>query len=167
MIRVKAVRGVLKGMIGLCLLLFFMLAVPKWMGLTGYAITSGSMNPVLPVGTMIWIREKNEIRQGDIITFQMGESIVTHRVEEVLPENQGYITKGDANKNRDVKITKPGQVLGCVRFSLPCLGFAAMILETVSGKLFAIVFVLWLICLEAVAEEIQKMGKRQKGVCSR
>lgn len=165
-IYVKAVRGILKGIIGLCLLIFLILSIPKWAGLDGYAVTSGSMEPVLPVGAMIWIREKHEIKQGDIITFQVGESVITHRVAEVLPENQGYITKGDANENRDAKITERSQVLGCVRFSMPCLGFAAMILESTGGKMFAVTFVLWLLCLEAVAAEIQKIS-RGKGVYSR
>jgi len=64
-------------------------------------VTSGSMSPVFEAGDMIIITPPpQELVPGMIVSFQMGEEIVTHRVVGV--EQDGRIsTKGDANDSAD------------------------------------------------------------------
>ena len=148
-------------MIILMFLFLMFLVLPGVVGFHAYAVTSGSMNPTLPVGALIWIREKKDIQEGEMITFRLNENVVTHRVMEVLDKGKAYITKGDANESNDMSAVSKEQVLGCVHFIIPNLGFAAMMLGMPAGKLAAIALFLWLMWLESLAESIQVIRRKE------
>ena len=61
---------------------------------------------------------------GDIVTYQVGENRVTHRV--IRKERKGYVTKGDANNKEDPTVVTADQIIGKVIFVLPCLGYVAV-----------------------------------------
>ncbi|HLE96331.1 MAG TPA: signal peptidase I, partial [Candidatus Thermoplasmatota archaeon] len=68
---------------------------------SAFVVLSGSMEPVLAPGDLIFIEEVpgDSLRVGDIATFKpdpRGDVLVTHRVIEVLPEGSGvrYRTQG-------------------------------------------------------------------------
>ena len=62
------------------LLLFFLTAavliIPGLFGIKTYYVVSGSMEPQIPVGSMIYVREcePSKLKEGDIITFSSGNS---------------------------------------------------------------------------------------------
>lgn len=60
-------------------------------------------------------------KKGDIITFRIDDTVVTHRVTE--NRNGICTTKGDANKTADPVSVKESQIIGRVVFSLPYLGY--------------------------------------------
>jgi signal peptidase len=93
-------------------------------------VRSGSMTPVFHTGDLILIsRPSGEVLDpGTIITFRVGDKIVTHRIVDL--EQGGYITKGDANNtidywNVDVNTSGLTQIIGVYRGKIPYLGFAA------------------------------------------
>jgi signal peptidase I len=94
---------------GVLLLLLGMLLGSR-MGWTTHVVVSGSMEPVLPVGSVIVTRlvEVAEIRPGDIITFALGRNLVTHRVVELVHKEGDtrpwFRTKGDANNQPDPEL---------------------------------------------------------------
>ena len=75
-------------------------------GYKAFSITSGSMEDTLNVGDLIIvknIKDENSIKEDDIISFQMKNSIITHRVVKVEEERDKkyFITKGDNNTTND------------------------------------------------------------------
>ena len=88
---------------------------PSLFGYTIQRVVSGSMEPELHVGDVILGKKVDDIgavEEGDVITFQGGESFsfqrVTHRVVVAPHVENGEIiltTKGDANNVADSPIT--------------------------------------------------------------
>ena len=99
--------------------------VPRIMGYDGYVVVSGSMEPNIPVGSLVYIKEVSfdDISVGDIITFKMGDNVVTHRVNMIDQENQMIQTKGDANDSADGSMLSMDNVLGKMAFSVPLIGY--------------------------------------------
>ena len=86
-------------------------------GISVDSIMSGSMEPVLRTGGIVFTDTKERRPEiGDIVTYQVGENRVTHRV----------IRKGDANNKEDPTVVTADQIIGKVIFVLPCLGYVAV-----------------------------------------
>lgn len=101
---------------------------------TGYrvhVVMSDSMSPKIDQGSLVFARQLdvNDLQEGDIITFvQPGNKqiFVTHRIYGVLSRNakpSGFITKGDANTDKDPMAVEPGQVVGKVVWQIPWAGY--------------------------------------------
>ena len=106
-------------------------------------VMSGSMEPTLPVGSVVFIDEMaaDEVEIGDAIAFRIGENYVTHRI---LDKKDGcYVTKGDANDSMDPWQIAPSQVEGKVIFSIPYVGY---LFKFLSGKRGMIVAASLIIC---------------------
>lgn len=97
------------------------------------AVVSNSMYPTFERGDLIFIKgvdSPDEIKQGDIIVFQLEHESITkvHRVIEVM--NQGglvqFKTKGDANSSPDPEPVSFEEVKGKVVFWLPKLGYISL-----------------------------------------
>ena len=103
------------GILGVMLLL-----LPQ-IGISVDSIMSGSLR----TGGIVFTDTKERRPEiGDIVTYQVGETRVTHRV--IRKEHKGYVTKGDANNREDPTVVTADQIIGKVIFSLPCLGYAAV-----------------------------------------
>lgn len=105
-------------------------------GISVDSIMSGSMEPVLKTGGIVFTDTKDRRPEiGDIVTYQAGENRVTHRV--IRKESEGYVTKGDANNKEDPTVVTADQITGKVIFALPCLGYAAVFVrqKTIFGIL--------------------------------
>lgn len=77
-------------------------------GVTPLNVISGSMEPGIPTGSMIFSRtvQASEVAPGDIITVNRVNSndLVTHRVVSIEKADGGafaVVLKGDANEQRD------------------------------------------------------------------
>ncbi len=90
-----------------------------------YVVLSGSMEPKLPVGSLVVTdTEKTDVKVGEIVTFQKNGRAVTHRVTG--RKEHGYQTKGDANQEADYDLMQPEQMVGTVVFCIPYLGYGAV-----------------------------------------
>jgi signal peptidase len=106
-------------------------AVPRLTGATPYAVSTGSMQPDYPPGTLVVVKPLpvDEIDRGDVVTYQLesGEAaVVTHRVVEVGTTLDGELqltTQGDANDIPDAEPVQPVQVKGRLWYSVPYLGY--------------------------------------------
>ncbi len=92
------------------------LTVPQYMGYQIYDVVSGSMEPTVPVGSIIYVKEAepSSIKKGDIIAFQSGESIVMHRVVDNKIVEGTFTTKGDANPSEDMNEVPYANLIGIV-----------------------------------------------------
>lgn len=110
--------------------------IPSWCGLKAMAVISGSMEPTIPVGSMVYVKEiaATGLKQGDICTYrlQTKPALVTHRVVQVDNVHQTLLTQGDANAQPDPKVNFD-QVVGRVMFHLPGAGWWVLGLRTPLG----------------------------------
>jgi signal peptidase len=110
--------------------LIFRKALPKVFGFAALAVASGSMQPVVNVGDLIIIREQTQYSVNDIVTYNSGRSIVTHRIVE-LDDNEAVV-KGDANNVADGSIPL-SSIEGRVVFRIPKVGDAMLLAKSPYG----------------------------------
>ena len=103
-----------------------------------FAITSGSMRPKIPMGSLVFVEPQKRYQIGDVITFRSEDRIVSHRIVSVNSRGEAK-TKGDANNEADRQIIKNDQILGQVVFSVPRLGRLLMLLKTKVGVILLVV----------------------------
>lgn len=118
--------------IGLCLYLFFSLNIlsknyANFFSYTVFQIGSNSMSPTITTNDLIIVKITKKIDVDDVITFEDGNVLVTHRV--ISKTGNGFITKGDANNERDKQITS-SQVVGKVVKILPNMGVWFKVITT-------------------------------------
>jgi signal peptidase len=128
--------------LGLVLIVF----VPNWWGVNLLSVASGSMEPTIPVGSVVIEKSVDitTILPGDIITYRSPElfnSIVTHRVVEVTISDgeRVFRTKGDANNGYDLELVPASKVTGRILFHLPYLGYLSQFVRTRQGWLLIVV----------------------------
>lgn len=115
-------------------------------GFRFFAVTSGSMTPTIPVGSLVYVDKYiiGELKEGDVITFTKEGQVVTHRIFErktssLGQDNQGkitevsFITKGDANTATDSSPVLARDILGKYKFYIPFMGYAASSAKTPLG----------------------------------
>lgn len=118
------------------------LTVPKLLGYEMYTVISGSMEPEIPVGSLVCIKNSvpEEAQSGDIVAFYGGKdsaAIITHRVVENHVVVGELITKGDANETNDMNPVDYDNFIGTVELSIPGLGLAAQMITSFEGKMAA------------------------------
>jgi signal peptidase I len=116
-------------------------------------VQSGSMVPALPVGSVVTVVPQATYRVGDIITFggDDGKRIpTTHRIESITREGGAtrYVTKGDANEERDNGITAYDKVIGKVVYTVPRLGYMLDFARSRKGFTYTVVIPAGLIILD-------------------
>lgn len=119
-----------------------LLTVPKVFGYEIYNVVSGSMEPEIPVGSLIFVApvQPESVIEGEIIAFESGDSVVTHRVVENKKLEGELITKGDANEGEDINPVPYAGVIGRVERHVPYMGEYMVIYTTNVGKVYMICF---------------------------
>lgn len=140
------------------------LIIPYFMGYTELAVLTGSMQPTLPVGTLIYVKETDpaQLNVGDVVTYRLdGDTMVTHRVIEIDPEAQTLITQGDANEDPDGEITFD-RIVGKMDFSIPYLGYISMNIRTPMGIISICGVLVVIILLTFIPEIFSKDEEEEK-----
>lgn len=113
-------------------------------------VMSGSMEPRVLTGDIVVAmpipqdKIKETIQPGHVLLAKNAErpgTLITHRVIKVLPNDAGYITKGDANQSQDDTTLKPENIKGVERIRVPYLGIPFQAIKT-GNPLPAVVFTL-------------------------
>ena len=100
------------------------LALPRFLGVEAYHVETGSMEPAIPVGSLVYVDpvSPETLEPGDIVAFYSGETVITHRVVENHYFYNELITKGDANEKEDINPVRYDEVIGRVTVHFPVLG---------------------------------------------
>ena len=143
------------------------LVIPKLAGYDTYVVVSGSMEPSIPVGSIVYSEpvDPELLRAGDVIVFSdktRSEAPITHRVVSNNPFTGTIITKGDANANRDTNPVSYDNVIGSVKTHVPRVGFTAAMFTSPLGKLVAGLFMLEAWLLIEVGRRLKKRDATQK-----
>jgi len=128
-------------------------------------VISGSMEPNIPVGSVVLIKPANEYKKGDVITFNTGSKSkipTSHRIVNTAIQDGEivYMTKGDANNSPDVDGIKKGDVIGKVLFHVPFVGFFVDFIKKPVGFFIFIIIPAIII----VYEEFKKILNEIKNV---
>jgi signal peptidase len=90
-------------------------------------VESGSMEPTVPLGSIVFTTQVETYAVGDIITFKrtVNDEVITHRIVELTDNEEQiiYSTQGDANNVSDRYQVLPQEILGKVVWHLPRIGF--------------------------------------------
>ena len=91
-------------------------SLPKFTDYEIFNVISGSMEPKIPVGSLIIVepREASQVEEGEVIAFMSNGSVITHRVVENLSFEGEFVTKGDANLQEDMGNVPYDHLIGVV-----------------------------------------------------
>ncbi|WP_099205224.1 signal peptidase I [Scatolibacter rhodanostii] len=117
--------------ISMLIILIFMgilsavLIVPGLFGIKVFAVATGSMEPLYPVGSLVFAKPTppDTIDKDDCITYQFGTETITHRVIRVNLQSEIFITQGDRNQYEDIPVKFENLIGKTAPFSLPFLGY--------------------------------------------
>ena len=117
------IRIFLLGILIVSIIVGFALTVKKYVPLL---VATGSMEPKIPQGSLIFIKKGQRIELGNVITYKTPTgSLVTHRVVETenISWEKVYRTKGDANEFTDNFLVGSDDIEGKVVLVLPYFGY--------------------------------------------
>ena len=174
----KKIRGTIATIITVIAVLFTIMAVftilttekgkaPEMFGMSAMVVVSGSMEPEIPVGSVILVKkcEPADVAEGDIISFYSRDESIrgqinTHRVIgiEELDGQYQFETKGDANVSSDAVAVLGEDLIGRVIGISSIFGKLAKIVSSRLGKLLVIVVSLAII-FALNAKDVAKIYK--------
>ena len=147
-------------------------AMPMPFGFGMAVVLSGSMEPVLSVNDLLFIKETEDIRTGDIVVYQNGHELIVHRIISISGDT--VQTHGDSNSTPDFAInisSIKGKVIGHV----PLVGLVVRALKTPFGVICVLTAAFVLLefsyrrerekddkDLEAIKEEIRRLRREQE-----
>lgn len=130
-------------------------------------VLSGSMEPTFSKGTLLLVKDTQDVETGDIVVYQSQNELIVHRVVSIT-DNE-IITQGDANNVADPPFDKT-QIKGKVIAWIPFLGSVAALLKTPAAVIVILVLAFVLVEgsfrvqrdaddqeLEAIKAEIQRL----------
>lgn len=140
------------------------------LGLTPYAVLSGSMEPELPVGSLIYVKpvDPTEVHVGDAITFRLESgTLVTHEVYEIDASAHEFKTRGIANVDAQGNISPDAapvpwsSLVGSVVACVPLLGYVNVFVTQPPG-IFVVITGVAVVIGVSIVLELVGMGKREK-----
>ena len=148
------------------IVLGLIVAVPHLLGYEQYVVVSGSMEPAIPVGSLVMAKpvKPAELQVGDVIVFYTERHIdtpVTHRVVENRIDEREFITKGDANAANDITPVLYENIDGKVAGHIPRIGFMVGLFGTVMGKFSALMIIVAGYLLTLVGSNLNKSDQSE------
>ena len=116
--------------------------IPHLTGYEVYNVVSGSMEPEIPVGSILYVKpaEPESLEEAEVIAFQSGNAVVAHRVVKNKLVEGELVTKGDANAGEDLNTVPYSAVIGRVEYHLPALGRLLFLYTSQLGKIYVFFF---------------------------
>jgi signal peptidase I len=129
-------------------------------GYNFYVVRSGSMEPAINTGDLVFTGPAGSISTGKIITFETEGETVTHRVHSM--EGGRIITKGDANKTADTTAIAASDIKGGYLFKIPGLGNITSLVSTKKGWFLLVIVPAILLILFLVKDILKEAFKDDK-----
>ena len=108
------------------IIIYLIIFIPVLWGKRPLVVISGSMEPILKVGGILYYEKINldDFKKDDILVYQLNEHIVSHRIVNI--NEYGFETKGDNNNSNDSYIVDKNNVIGRGNnWSIPYIGYYA------------------------------------------
>ncbi len=133
-------------------ILFFLIAIGtlvvlSFLPLPGnykiFTVQSGSMEPAIHTGSLIFVKPLADYSVGDIVTKKTDDPkmTVTHRVvtKEEIDGQTVFETKGDANDSSDGEKFGKDMIIGKKFLTIPFLGYLTSYAKTQMGIILIII----------------------------
>ena len=137
---------------------------PDFLGYKTYEIVSRSMENTINKNDVIVVKDvpKTEIKSDDIIAFNNGEEVITHRVIDIenIDGKTFYTTKGDNNRYPDKDKITYERIEGKYIFKINKFGYFLNILK--NRYLLSILFVILVLCLVHIVMVKRRKKKREE-----
>ena len=123
-----------------------------------FDITSGSMEPEIPVGSLVVVKhiDAADAAEGDVIAFEKGGAVVVHRVLENDAAAQEITTKGDANEVQDPRPVAYDEVIGKMTHHFDKLGGVLGYVTGQSGKIILLSLIVCGVLLQMVSRNMRR-----------
>lgn len=136
-----------------------------------FTVQSGSMEPAIKTGSLIFVKPMADYDVGNVITRRTNDPkvTITHRIysKDDVNGQATFETKGDANNAPDgEKFTRDG-IIGKVLLAIPYLGYPVGFAKTTQGIILIVIVPAVIIIydeMNKIREEIRKkMEEKKKG----
>lgn len=149
------------------LLIVSVLPVPG--NIKSFVVLSGSMEPNIKTGSVVFIKPDSLYKKGDVITFGQATKTnppITHRVIEtkVINGNQVFITKGDANNTPDITEVPKSDIQGKVFLTIPFLGYLVNFAKTRNGFILIILIPAIYIIIDQIIKITKELSKKKENI---
>ena len=162
----KYMKYVLDVVVYSCCIIGVVMLILMATGFKFVSIKTGSMVPTINIGDLCLVREledTDDIRQGDIVTFEVEGTYVTHRI--VSDNGDGsYSTKGDANKVYDNSKLSKEDILGKVSYVIPSVGVVLEFVTDKNGKAVLVAGLVLLVSLSLVFDTVVSRREKKKHI---
>ena len=140
------------------------LTLPRLFGYEIYEVVSGSMEPEIPVGSVVYVAavEPGDIQENDIIAFRSGQTIITHRVVTNRRLDGEFITKGDANEQEDMNSVPYENLIGRVEHHFPVVGRLMVVYTGTVGKVYVLCFAACGAMLNMLAGRLRERNREEE-----
>ena len=121
--------------------------VPSFLGVTPLIVLSGSMEPKIHEGELIFCTDidPKDVKEEMIISFfdplSTTGTIVTHKVVEVIENGDGtrsFRTRGINNSQNDTALVPEKNLVARYRFGIPLAGRVAMFMQSTAGLIVCV-----------------------------
>jgi len=121
-----------------------LLAAQSLPGLMVLHVVSGSMEPNVPMGSLVVLWRGEQPSIGDVAAYvlevQGRRYVILHRVTGITEDGR-YVFSADAGESYSVDLVEPGRVLGRMLIAIPYLGYLAPYAPLLLGLLLVILLV--------------------------
>lgn len=137
--------------------------IPRFMGYEIYNVVSGSMEPEIPVGSVIYVEKiaPEEVQEQDVIAFWSNDSVIAHRVMKNKLVEGSFVTKGDANEQEDMNEVDYEALVGRVAYHYPMVGRLMVLYTSSMGKAYVVCFAACGAMFNMLAGRIRERRRRQ------
>lgn len=143
--------------------------IPNILGIYGFTVSTGSMEPAIKTGDYLISRKvkSDNIKIGDIITFIEEDTIITHRVSDIINDNEDvmFITKGDGNNVEDDTTVIDENVICKYVFKVPILGYILdyfKYMNPISKVVILLTICLFYLFIDRIEKNIKEEEKNEK-----
>jgi signal peptidase len=166
----KKLLKILKFLVWSAILLFLALIVASFLPIKGnykiLTVQSGSMEPSIYLGSLIFVKSSQNYQVGDIVTRKTDDpkTSITHRIISQNSDNT-FETKGDANDSADGESLNREKIIGKVFLTIPYIGYPIGYARTVPGFIILVVVPTVIIIYEELRKikgEVVKKFKKKK-----
>ncbi len=137
-------------------------AIPMPLGFGLAEVLSDSMYPTIKTGDVIMVVPQDEYKVGDIVAFEDGSMIVTHRIIEEN-EDGTFVTKGDyIGNSKDDMPLQERYIIGKVVKNFAGLGPFVSIMQSPLIIMLSILIIAMLLYLSTKKEKEQDQAELTK-----
>lgn len=108
-----------------------------------YSVMSGSMEPRIKTGSVVFVKPLQQYRKDDVVTVKTLDPkvTITHQIveEKKVKGQTAFVTRGIANNVSDLELRYEKDIIGKVFFMIPWLGYPISYSKTTQGLILLII----------------------------